>query len=188
MEYRFHWSVGYFGCCDYDVYGPTEIRSITVHNASESSLEYQRGIHNYNCSAPWQDGKHANGPCAQCQDPSSFERNVVSAQGGVSVCYSEQRQGPYHMDPAIYDAFVQHLREKHEESRVAMEAMYDRWNVPRAERDVTNLFIPRPIYFDYVTRRFETEPWYAQRIEARRISDGVIQSLQNAAGCNEGSF
>lgn len=151
MSVTFSWKLSYLGCVEYEVYGETPVRSIEVHNASASTIEYSRTIFNHG------------------DDPTSFERNVLSAQGGVSINYSEERGYPKHWEPWFYDAFVEHLKAKHAESVASLAAMYDKWNVPENERDVrADLFIPRPIYFDHITQRFETEPWFKQQPEEVR--------------------
>jgi hypothetical protein len=164
MRVTFKWFCSYMGDVEYQVMGDTPVRSIEVHQASNHTLEYARTIHNYN------------------GDPTSFERNVLSAQGGVSIHCTEDREYPKRWQPELYDAFVAHLHAMHEQAAVQMEDMYTRWQVPADQRAVmAPAFIPRPIFFNMQTQRYETESWFEERERAASvdgsISKGAIRTL-----------
>jgi len=153
MTTTFKWFCSYFDTVEYKVFGSTPVRSLEIHHGSEDCLNYMKSIHNYN------------------GDPTSFDREVVSAQGGASIHYSEGQGLPYHWTPELYDAFVSYLRARHEDSQRQTGDMYDRYGVPQEARHFETLFIPRPIFFNFDTRLYETEPWFRELSVASPVAD-----------------
>jgi hypothetical protein len=140
---RFEWKCSYLDQREYRVHGETPVKSIECYSALECTLEYFKSIFNFN------------------GDPTAFEREVLSRQGGVAITYSEDRQWPRRWPRELYEAFVEHLKEKHAASLVECERIWAKHSdVPHEPHPP--LFIPRPIYYSTITRRYETEEWYQE--------------------------
>jgi hypothetical protein len=89
-------------------------------------------------------------------DDAEFQRNVIDPIGGAVARIDG---APNRWTKALYEAFTVYCRDNDFAARQSLERM-------RAEHpDFTfdepePLAIPRPIYWDYETNRFETEPFY----------------------------
>ena len=141
FELKFHLSYQDQVC--YDVWGHDTVRQIETYSAPAHMIEYMRSTFNH------------------CGDPTSFERNILSRQGGavIRAVHRDSSNFPHRWTPEVYGLFVANLYRQRAE-RVAYHArkaaQYGAdWPALEPMRPV-----PVPLYFDMVTRRYETEPWF----------------------------
>jgi phytoene dehydrogenase-like protein len=96
-------------------------------------------------------------------DAESFQRNVLDAAGGARIFHDRYRAEDWNRwTPEIYTAFVAHLRAKHAQDiaeSTRLRARHPDIDFSGCDRP---LAIPRPIYWDFATNRFETEPWHEE--------------------------
>lgn len=138
---RFEWRCSYLDQKEYRVSGHPTVRTIERYSAPDDTIEYFRSIFNYN------------------GDPSSFDREILSRQGGVAVTYAEDRHWPRHWPQDLYNAFVEHLKASHAASLVECTRIWAKCpDVPHKAHP--EIEIPRPIYYSPTTRQYETETWY----------------------------
>lgn len=108
----------------------SNIWEATLHHQNDTTIEYYRRIFNH------------------CGDPESFERNVISAIGGVSLRGKIERWTPeLWMDfLASLDREWESYLDWHKRQKFLSQAI---------EREA----YPRPIYFDHQQSTWLTEPW-----------------------------
>ena len=127
----------------YDVLGHDTVRQIELYSASLHTIAYMRSTFNHN------------------GDSTSFERNILSRQGGAVIrsVHSDRARYPYRWTPEVYRLFVGELyrmRAGYLQHHAQMAAKYGADWPEVSPMDP----VPVPMYFDLATRRFETEPWF----------------------------
>lgn len=138
----FHWYCSYLDQVSYRVNGITPVREIEAYRSNPFTLEYFRSIFN------------------DQGDPTAFDREVLSRQGGVAIIYSVAPEHPRRWTLELYAAFVQHLKARHVESLAECARIWAK--APEVtHEDHPPLVIPRPIFYSPMTHKYETEPWYS---------------------------
>jgi hypothetical protein len=143
---RLHFYCSYQDLCEYQVTGCPEVERVEVYREDRWTNDYMLKDHNH------------------CGDPTSFERNVLSRQGGAVIRYAWRHGQPFthpRWTQDNYAAFVQALRDDRRESERKWSAICDRhgWEEERNSLEPMRP-IPAPKYWDTISNRYETEPWY----------------------------
>jgi hypothetical protein len=137
MEIRFQFKMSYLDQCEYEVFGHPAIKSVEEFSAPQHTLDYFRTIFNHT-------------------SPNSFENEILSRQGGVRCGYF-----PEHWTSELWEAYCAFKRERHQVSVEHRLKMIDKYGDDWIQESPV-LRIPRPIFFNLTSHRWETEPWYSE--------------------------
>lgn len=141
MRIRFECKGSYQDTMGYTIYGVSERASIDVFQGNSHQLEYMERTHNH------------------CGDVTSFERNVLSRQGGA-VLRIDGTQA--HWTPDLYRTFVEWLTQRYADGLAQWTAKCERngWGAEDLAAYGPMAAIPRPMYFDHEAKRYQVEDWF----------------------------
>jgi hypothetical protein len=126
---------------EYAIVGSTRGKTITVYSGKKYVLESMRF-------------RYANLP-----DPTTFDRLVLSRQGGAVIKLFGAEWGQSHWPKTVYREFVEWLVESYRSRRKLWDEMCRRrgWDPDMFEAMEP---IPKPMYFNGIRNRYVIEPWY----------------------------
>lgn len=137
MSIRFKFVSSYRNEHDYEIWGESPVRRITLTRewGHPSSREY--------------DLRSYNGTEAEYRLQVDAKINTVSTHYGVELTAE------------LYDAFCAFLRASHAESDRQIREMYDRWETPEAERDYPAAHpMPTPIHWNQALGGWSPCRWF----------------------------
>jgi hypothetical protein len=159
MQTRFEFQCSYQDLMAYKVIGHADISSIETYYRDERGLEYIRSTFNH------------------CCDPTSFERNVLSRQGGAVVHTRNSMLS--RSTPEFYAEFVASLYAKYEAGRVAWAATCKRrgWGESELKAYEEMRPVPKAMYFDHdVAKAYVVEPWWTPNMAMTGILNCPIHA------------
>lgn len=148
MPLTFAWKWSYQNRIGYRLYGATSGGEIEVHRELGWLQEHVYREFNHN------------------GDPTSFQRNVLDPIGGAVIHLNDAGARSYNRWPqVVYVEFVEHLKQQYAKEMASIAR--SRAENPDMTFEERPLVIPRPIYWDSTSNRFENEPFYkAEEVQA----------------------
>jgi hypothetical protein len=144
MQTRFEFQCSYQDLMAYEVIGHADIFSVETYRRDERGLEYMRSTFNH------------------CGDPTSFERNILSRQGGAVIRSHKNYQA--HWTPEFYAEFVLWLHAKYVEAKKkwATTCEHYGWGEAELKQFEDMRPIPKAMYWSQEASTFLVEPWWTE--------------------------
>jgi hypothetical protein len=155
--FRIEFHLSYQDQVCFDVFGHDTIRQIETYSAPQHTLDYMRSTFNHN------------------GDNTAFERNILSRQGGAVICsvHGDRDRYPYRWTPEAYALFVGERYRMHADYMVKHAKKAKKYGADWPDAEPMRP-IPRPIYFDRDSNRYEVEPWFNSAVRASIINAAIL--------------
>ena len=142
MQTRFEFRCSYQDMVAYDVIGQADVFSVESYQNTTHGLEYMRSTFNH------------------CGDPTSFERNILSRQGGAVV--HTRTDAPARWTPEFYTEFVLWLHAKYINGKQKWAEMCERrgWGAEELAQYESMRPIPKAMYWSQEESTYLVEPWW----------------------------
>jgi hypothetical protein len=142
MQIRFEFSASYHDLMAYSVHGDADLYGVEAYANTPHGIEYMRETFNH------------------CGDPTSFDRNILSRQGGAVV--HSRTKSPSRWTPQLYATFVDWLYTKHAASRLKWVETCKRngWGDEELAQFDPMRPVPRAMYWSQESSRYLVEPWW----------------------------
>ena len=142
--FRIEFHLSYQDQTCYNVCGHNTVRQIETYSAPQHTLEHMRSTFNHG------------------GDATAFERNILSRQGGAvirAVHGGPDNSFPYRWTPEVYALFVGERYRMRADYLAHHAKMVKKHGAEWGEPEPMPA-IPRPMYFDRNSKRFQVEPWF----------------------------
>ena len=142
MEIRFQFRCSYQDMIEYDVFGHADISNVESYHNTQHGLDYMRSIFN------------------DCGDPTSFDRNILSRQGGAVV--HTRNSSPDRWTPEFYTAFVLWLHAKYVDGKKRWAETCARrgWGEAELAQYEEMRPVPKAMYWSQEASTYLIEPWW----------------------------
>jgi hypothetical protein len=144
MQTHFEFRCSYQDMVAYDVIGHADVFSVESYRNTTHGLEYMRSTFNH------------------CGDPTSFERNILSRQGGAVVHSRSDHQARW--TPEFYAEFALWLYAKYADAKKKWAEMCERrgWGEEELKQFDDMRPVPKAMYWSQEASTYLVEPWWAE--------------------------
>jgi len=142
MQIRFEFQCSYQDMVAYEVIGHANIFSVETYRNTPHGLEYMCSTFNH------------------CGDPTSFQRNILSRQGGAVVHSHKDHQARW--TPEFYAEFVLRLRAKYVAAKKRWAETCERrgWGEEELRQFEEMRAVPKAMYWSQEASTYLAEPWW----------------------------